>query len=124
MVQNVTMGEADFNEFMRLRNQPGLAAENFAGGEKLSPVLIPALSKDMVERLKLAHKVVDVVDRANKKTCVTLLRYIVDKPNNSYAQVPSFEGKKEDENFQRIVYVKYELGDFIYLLDVMNSVYD
>ena len=49
--------------------------------------MIPTLSKDMDEQLKLAHKVVDVVDRPNKKICVTLLRYNVDKPENSYPQV-------------------------------------
>ena len=30
LVQNLTMGEADFNQFMRLRNQLVNAAENFA----------------------------------------------------------------------------------------------
>ena len=65
LVQNLTMGEADFNQFMRLRNQLVYAAENFAREENLTPVQIPTLSKDMDEQLKLAHKVVDVVDRAN-----------------------------------------------------------
>ena len=73
LVQNLTMGEADFNQFMRLRNQLVNAAENFAREENLTPVLIPKMSKDMDEQLKLAHKVVDVVDRANRKFCVTLL---------------------------------------------------
>ena len=124
LVQNLTMGEADFNQFMRLRNQLVYAAENFAGEENLTPVQIPTLSKDMEEQLKLAHKVVDVVDRANRKVCVTLLRYNVDKPESSYAQVRLFVRKKEDEKFQQIVYVNYKLEEFIYLLDVMNSVYD
>ena len=30
----------------------------------------------------------------------------------------------EDENFQQIVYVNYKLEEFIYLLDLKNSVYD
>ena len=68
------MGEADFNQFMRLRKQLTKAAENFAGEENLTPVLIPTKTSDMDEQLKLAHKVVDVVDRANRKICVTLLR--------------------------------------------------
>ena len=80
LVENLTMGEADFNQFLRLRNQLSNAAEISAGEENLTPVLIPTRSKDMNEQLKLAHKFVDVVDRANKKICVTLLRYIVDKP--------------------------------------------
>ena len=124
LVQNLTMGEADFNQFMRLRNQLVYAAENYAREENLAPVQIPTLSKDMEEQLKLAHKVVDVVDRANRKICVTLLRYNVDKPENSYAQVRLFARKKEDEKFQQVVYLNYKLEKFIYLLDIMNSVYD
>ena len=62
LVQNLTMGEADFNQFMRLRNQLVNAAENFAREENLTPVLIPTMSRDMDEQLKLAKKVVDVVD--------------------------------------------------------------
>ena len=87
LVQNLTMGEADFNQFMRFRNQLVNAAENFAREESLTPVLIPTMSKDMDEQLKLAHNVVDVVGRANRKICVTLLRYNVDKPESSYAHV-------------------------------------
>ena len=75
LVQNFTMGEADFNQFMRLRNQLIIAGKNYAKEENLSPVLLPTMSMDMDEQLKLAHKVVDVVDRANRKICVTLLRY-------------------------------------------------
>ena len=124
LVQNLTMGEADFNQFMRLRNQLVYAAENFAREENLTPVLIPTMSRDMDEQLKLSHKVVDVVGRTNRKIGVTLLRYKVDKPESSYAQVRLFARKKEDEKFQQVVYVNYKLEEFIYLLDVMNSVYD
>ena len=124
LVQKLTMGEADFNQFMRLRNQLVNAAENFAREENVTPVLIPTMSKGMDEQLKLAHKVVDVVDRTNRKICVTLLRYNVDKPGSSYAQVRPFARTKEDEKFQQVVYVNYKLEEFIELLDVMNSVYD
>ena len=55
---------------------------------------------------------------------MTLLRYNVDKPESSYTQVRLFARKKEDEKFQQVVYVNYELEEFIYLLDVTNSVYD
>ena len=54
---------------------------------------------------KLAHKVVDVVDRANRKICVTLLRYNVDKPESSYARIRFFARKQEDEKFQQVVSV-------------------
>ena len=77
------MGEADFNQFMRLRNQLVNAAEKFTREENVTPVLIPTMSREMDEQLKLAHKVVDVKDRANRQICVTLLRYNVDNPENS-----------------------------------------
>ena len=124
LAQNPTMGEADVNQFMRLRNQLVNAAENFAREDNLTPVLIPSMSRDMDEQLKLAHKLVDVVDRTNRKICVTLLRYNVDNPESSYAQIRLFGRKKQDEKFQEVVHVNYKLEEFIYLLDVMNSVYD
>ena len=117
------MGGADFIQFMRLRNQLLNAAENFARDKNLSIVLIPTTSKITDEQRKLAHKVVDVVDRANRKICVTLLRYNVDKPDKSYAQIQLIAGKKKEEKFEKLVCIKHKLGEFIYLLDVMNSVY-
>ena len=122
LAQNLRMEEADFNQFMRLRNQLANVAENFAREENLTPVLVPTMSRDMDEQLKLAHKVVDVVDRTNRKICVNLLRYDVAKPESSYAQVRIFARKKEDEKFQQVVYVNYKLEEIICLLDVMNSV--
>ena len=82
------------------------------------------LSKDMEEQLKLVHKVIDVVDRPNRRICVTLLRYNVDNPETSYAQARLFRRKKEEEKLQLILYVNYRLDEFVYLLDVMISVYD
>ena len=122
--QNLTMGEAVFNQFMRLRNQLVITAENFAREENLSRVLIPTMFKDKADQLKLAHKAVDVVDRANRKSSVTLLRYNVDKPDSSYAHVQFFAKKKEDEKFQQVIYVNYKLEEFIYLPSVTTSVYD
>ena len=88
-----------------MRNQLVNAAENFAGQEFLTPVLIPTMSKDLDEQLKLIHRVVDVVNRANRKICVNLLRYSLDKPESSNAQVPLFARKKEDEKFEQVVYM-------------------
>ena len=124
--KNLTMGEADFNQFIRLRNQLVNAAENLAREENLTPVLMRTMSKGMDEQLKLPHKVVefDVVDRADRKICVTLLRYNVDKPESPYAQMRLFARKKEYEKFQQVVYVNYKLEEFIYSLAVRNSVYD
>ena len=122
--QNLSMGKADFNQFIGQRNQSVVAADSFLRKQNLSPVFQSTLSKDMEEQLKLVHKVIDVVDRPNRKICVTLLRYKVDNPETSYAQVRLFGRKNEEEKFQQIVYVNYKLEEFLYLLDVMNSVYD
>ena len=118
------MGEADFNQFIRQRNQLIVAADNFLREQILSPVLQYTLPKDMEEQLKLVHKVIDVVDCPNRRICVTLLRYTADNPETSYAQVRLFGRKKEENSFQQTVYVNYKLDESVYLLDVMNSVYD
>ena len=118
------MREADFNQFIRQRNQLVVTADKIFKEQILSPVLQSTLSKDMEEQLKLVHKVIGVVECPNRKICVTLLRYKVDKPETSYAQVRLFRRKNEEQKFQKIVYVNYRLDEFIYLLDVMNSVYD
>ena len=65
LVQSLLLGEADFNKFLRQRNQLVNAAKNLSRDENLTPVLIPTMSKDMDEQLKLAHKVFDVVHRAS-----------------------------------------------------------
>ena len=109
LVQNLTMGEADFKQLMRLSKQLVNAAENFAREEHFTPVLIPTMSKDMDEQLKVDHKLVDVVDRANRKICVTPLRYNVDKPESFCAPVRLFARKSEDEKFLQIVYVNCKL---------------
>ena len=67
------MREADFNQIIRQRNQLVVAADNLLTEQYLSLVLQTTLSKDMKEQLKLVHKVIDVVDRPNRKICVTLL---------------------------------------------------
>ena len=105
--QNLSMGRADFNQFIRQRNQLVVAADNFLKEQNLSPVLQSKLSNDMEEQLKLVHKVIDVLDRPNRKICVTLLRYKLDKPDTSYAQVRVFGRKNGEEKFQQIVYVNY-----------------
>ena len=71
--QNFSRGEADFNQFIRRRNQLVVAAGNFLREQNLSPILQSTLSKDMEEQLKLVHKVIDVMDCANRRICVTLL---------------------------------------------------
>ena len=78
----------------------------------------------MQEQLKIVHKVIDIVDRPKRRICVTLLRYKANNPDTSYDQVRLFGRETEEEKFQQIVYVNYKLDEFVYLLDVMNSVYD
>ena len=103
LTQNFSMGEADFNQFIRQRNHLVSAANKFLSEEILSPVLQSTLCKDMEEQLKLVHKVIDVADRTKRRICVTLLRYTADNPDTSYAQVHLFARKTEDEKFQQIV---------------------
>ena len=124
LLQNLTMAEAYLDQFMQLRNQLVIAAEHFAREDNLRPVVIQTLSEEVDEQLELDQKVVDVVHRANRKTCVTLLRYSVDQPESSYAQVHFYASKKVYDKFQEIVYLKNKLEEIIYLLDVMNCVYD
>ena len=119
--QNRSMGEANFNQFIGQRNQLVVALNNFLTEQNLSPVLQATLSKDMAEQLKLVHKAIDVVDCPNRKICVTLLRYNVDNPQTSYAQVRLFGRKMEEQKFQQIVYVNFKLEEIVYLLDFMNS---
>ena len=45
--QNLSMGKADFNQFIRQRNQVIVAADNFLREQNLSPVLQSTLSKHM-----------------------------------------------------------------------------
>ena len=101
---NLTMGEADFNQFIRLRNQLVVAVRDFSKKENLPPVQVKLLAKDIEERLKLTRKVV-VVDRPQRKICVTMLRYNVEKPETSYVQVRLFGRRKDEEKFNQIVYV-------------------
>ena len=71
----------------------------------------------MEEQLKLTHKVVEVVDRSRRKISVTVLRYKVEKPETLHVQLRLFERRKEEENFNQMVYVNYKLDEnFINLM--------
>ena len=78
----------------------------------------------MEEQLKLIHKVIDVVDRRNRRMCVTLLRDNMDNQETSHAQVRLFDGTRRKKKVQQTVYVNYKLDQFVYFHDVMNTVYD
>ena len=82
------------------------------------------MSKDMDEKHKLAHKVIVVVNQATRKIFMTLLRYNVEKQESSSAQIRLLAKNKEEEKFQKIAYVNYEIEQLISPFDVMISVYD
>ena len=124
LAQNLTVGEADFNQFIRLTNQLVVAVRGFSKDENLPPSQVKLLAKDIEEQPKLRHKVVEVVVRPHRKICVTMLRYNMEKPETSYVQVRLFGRRKDEETFNQIVYVNYKPDIFIYLFDIMKSVYD
>ena len=95
LFENLKMGEADFNQLMRLGNQLVKEAKNFAREEHLTPVLIPTSSKNMDEQPQPAHKVVDVVDRANRRICVTPLCSGVTICNEEAGREVSTSGLRE-----------------------------
>ena len=68
LVQNFTMGESDFNQFMRLRIYLVTTAENFDREQTLSHMHRPNWSKEMDEKLKMSHRVVDIVYCRSRKT--------------------------------------------------------
>ena len=100
--QNLPVGEVDFNQFIRQRNQLVVAADKSFREQNLPRVLQSTLSKDMEEQLNLVHKVIDVVDRPNRKICVTQLRYKVDNPETFYAQVRIFGRKMRKKIFNKL----------------------
>ena len=74
LAQSLTMEEADFSQVIRLRNQLVVAFREFSKEKNLPPVQVKLLAKVTEEQLKITHKVVEVVDRPDKKICVTMLR--------------------------------------------------
>ena len=97
------MGQYDFKQFLRLRNQLILAADNFTKEETLSYINVVGLSRDIEEQLKHGHKVIEIAEGAKRKVCVTLLHYKEDNPETSYAQIRLFTRMTEEENFQQLV---------------------
>ena len=55
LTQNLTMGEADSNQFTRLRNQLVVAVRDFSKEENLTPVQMKLIAKDMEEQLNLTQ---------------------------------------------------------------------
>ena len=118
--QCVSLGQYDFKQFLRLRNQLITLQKE----ENLPYINVVGLSRDIDEQLKHVHKVIEIAEGTKRKVCVTLLRYKEDNPETSYAQIRLFTRRTEEENFQQFVYVNYKIDEFINLLVVMNSVCD
>ena len=102
LTQNLSKGEADFNQFIRQRNQLVVAADNFLREQNLPPVLQSTLSKDMQEQMKLVHKVIDIVDRPNRSICVTPLRYKVDNRKLPLLKFVYSDGRRRKKNFSKL----------------------
>ena len=96
---------------MRLRNQLFAAGEAFSRDQNMPSKQITTMSKDMDGHLKFVPNLLDVVGRPNRMFNVTLLLYKVDKPLISNAGVR----KKEEENFQQLAIVNYDLSQINFL---------
>ena len=114
LAQNLTMVKADFNQFVRLRNQLVVEVRDFSKEENIPPLKVKLLAKDVEEQLKLTHKVVEVDDRSQRKICLIMLRYILEKPETSFIQVRLFGRRRDEEKFKQILYVNHKLDEFIF----------
>ena len=56
VLQNLTKGEAYLEHFGQLKSQLVVIAKDFGTKRHLNPVLIPTVSKDLDEKLKLAKR--------------------------------------------------------------------
>ena len=65
------------------------------------PIPITTTSLDMEEQLKSVQKIVDYLDRPNRKSCLTQLQYGLEKPIKSSTQVQRFTKKKDARNFSK-----------------------
>ena len=77
-----------------------MAAEPYSREENLFPVHKPTKSKVIDQKLKLAHKLVDVMNRTNKKIYVTLRQFNVDELESSSLQFLLFVKKAEKQKLQ------------------------
>ena len=114
LAQNLTKGDAEINQFIRLRNELVVAVIDFSKEENLAPVQVKLLAKDMEEQLKRTHRFVEVIDRPPRKICMNMLRYNVENPKTLYVQVRLFGRRNDEKNFNQNVYVNYKLEEFNY----------
>ena len=88
----VQKGEAIFNQFKSTQKE--LVFQQKMLEERKTITSSESNKVHGSERTNLyAHIPVDVVKRADRKICQTMLRYSADKPKSSYAQVQMFSRK-------------------------------
>ena len=127
LVQVFTIREADFNQFIRLRNQLVIVAKNLGREKKLSPLLIPTMPKDTNDQLKLDHKVVGWLSVSSKQNdwCDFSTGHCRKKKIERSRTISCKEKKRGREvSTICLCYVNYKLENFIYLIYVMNFACD
>ena len=81
------------------------------------------MSDEIEEQLKLVLEPADIMNRPNRMICVTLLRYSLNKPERSHAQVHFFQ-KKAWTKLTQFFNEKHVVEQNKKLIDVMKFVYD
>ena len=78
----------------------------------------------MAGQLKLAYRLVDVVDRPTERFACLRCVTNVFNPQSLKTQLQFFAGKKKEVSFQQTVYANCSAKEILNVLDVMKSVYD
>ena len=116
------MEKAKFNQFIWLRNQLVIASQIFGRDERVFLVLMPTMSKKGWTTQSNPQGGWRCRSPLQKDLCDSI-PLDLGQARDCICQVLLFAGKKEDVKFQQYVYVNFKLEDFIYLLEVMNSVF-
>ena len=72
----------------------------------------------MEQKLANCHAVYDVATYKKRRVCVTIKKYIVNKP--PYIQIRLFTAKK-NEVLKQVAYVNYTLNEFKELAEVLGD---
>ena len=91
-VQKLTLGKADFNRFMQLRDELVIAAENFKWKK-----IVPSADINIVQRHEWTTETSLKSDWCSQPgEHKEFVQYIFDKLESSYAQVQVFARKKDE----------------------------
>ena len=96
------MGESDFHQFIRMRNQLVVAVRDFSKEENRPPVHLKLIPKRHGGATQTYTQSCEVVDLPHRKICITMLRYSVEKLETSYVQVRFFGTRKDGRKFNQI----------------------